>query len=304
MNGESPARPRNGVPDGKIATPVQLTDPLQREWLMTETLPAAPSIVHQLLGMIESDKTSGTDLAALIGRDPALTARLLQIANGSLFGSREPIMNIPQAVLRLGFIQVLDLIFAVTLVAVLDRDDIPSVRRRGLWAHATSVAAAAKTLALRRRLDGVTAMTAGLLHDVGQCVLGLRLGDAYWSVVDRAAAEQRPLALAEAEAFGCDHAMVGEWLLKFWRLPPPLIASVAMHHLPLRPSTHIGIPQLVGIADQLIHARDPASGEVAPETFAALQIVVPGSLTAENWEEISAVIAREERALESILLGS
>jgi HD-like signal output (HDOD) protein len=285
-------------------TPSNLSERLRRELMMTEMLPGAPPIIHQLLGMIESEKTSNTELAGLIGRDPALTARLLQIANGALFGGREPIMSIQQALTRLGIAQVLDMIFAATLAAVLDHADIPSARRRGLWGHATSVAAAAKTLALRRRLDGATAMTTGLLHDVGHCVLGMRLGDVYWSVVDRAAAEHQSITVAESEAFGCEHAMVGEWLLQVWGLPPLLIESVSSHHLPLRPSAHIGIPQLVGIADRLVHARDPESGEVAPEALDALQVVVPGWLTAHTWKDVHAAIAREERALESIFLGS
>ena len=105
-----------------------------------------------------------------------------------------------------------------------------------MWTHTSTVAAASKMIAERVRGDGGQAFTAGLLHDVGKLVLGLRLGDTYWSLLDDAR-HMGGAAAAEQEAFGCNHATVGGWLLQLWGMPPALVDPVALHTERLDPST-------------------------------------------------------------------
>jgi putative nucleotidyltransferase with HDIG domain len=107
------------------------------------------------------------------------------------------------------------------------------LHRRRLWVHAATVAAAARYLAGLAKQDTSLAFSAGLLHDIGKLVLGFRLQDRYWAVLEDATRHNQSVASIEREVFTCDHATVGAWLLQKWQLPTVLVVAVGMHHDPL-----------------------------------------------------------------------
>src|ERR1041385_719695 len=68
------------------------------------------------------------------------------------------------------------------------------------------------------------------MHDVGKLVLGLRLGDSYWSMLEAANRRGGALVRMEMDAIGCHHGMVGGWLLSLWGLPSTIVAPISHQH--------------------------------------------------------------------------
>jgi putative nucleotidyltransferase with HDIG domain len=270
--------------------------------MAVEQLPSVPEIAQQMLVTINREESNAREIAGLIARDQALAARLLRLANSAFFAIRSKVTNVPQAVTLLGFARVRDLVLGLSVWGALDATSAGARRyRRLMWTHSATVAAAAKALAEHTHNDGATAFTAGLLHDVGKLVLGLRLGDTYWELLDEARTRGENSAGVEREAFGCHHGTVGGWLLQLWRLPPTLVDPVALHHDPLIADFGTDTTMLVAIADRLVNATDPASGEVEAGAIAEIAAVAPGLLQAENWREIYGGLANEQRAIAGIL---
>jgi putative nucleotidyltransferase with HDIG domain len=270
-----------------------------RELMAVEKLPSAPEIARRTLAIVNRDNASLHDLATLIARDQALAARLLRLANGAFFAVRGKVTSIAQAVTLLGFERVRDLVLGLSVWGALDGTSAAARRfRTRLWVHSSMVAVAARMLAERTNHDDASAFTGGLLHDVGKLVLGLRLGDTYWELLEEAI-DENGAAEAERGALSCDHATVGAWLLQLWGMPENLVEAVALHTDAL--ATHDGLDTttIVAVADRLLHATD-GTGTTREDVLHELRRAVPGLVEGDAWRETWAALFKEQQALASV----
>jgi putative nucleotidyltransferase with HDIG domain len=269
-----------------------------RELMAVEKLPSAPEVAQQMIAAVNREDVDTRRLTALIARDQALTARLLRLANSAFFAVRSKATTVQQAVTLLGFTRVRDIVLGLSVWSALDAKSAAGRRwRTTLWTHSASVASASKLLAERAGLDGGAAFTAGLLHDVGKLVLGIRLGDSYWSMLDEARERGIGAAAVECEAFQCHHGLVGGWLLQVWQLPPLLVDAVAHHHDDLVSDYGVDLPLLVGIADRLVNA---AGGGAGDQAVAEARAVAPGLVAEGAWNEVVAELVRDEAAVAAL----
>ena len=272
-----------------------------RELMAVDRLPSAPEIAQRLLVAVNREDAHVSELIRLIVRDQSLVARLLRLANSAFFSVRTRVTSVEQASMLLGFARVRDLALGLSVWGKLEGKSTAARRwRKSLWSHTSLVAASAKRLAEQTGNDAGAAFAAGILHDVGKLVLGVRLGHSYWSMLDDAAAEGREAAAFETEAFGCHHATVAGWLLQLWALPPELIDSVALHHEPLSTEFGLDLPAIVAVANRLVDATDSASGRARDEVFAEIRAFAPGLLAADAWPDMYAGLAREQHAVAGI----
>lgn len=65
-------------------------------------LPTLPEVALRVHRLVEDEPTSIAQIAMLLSLDPALSARLLQVANSPLYRGSETTENIKMAVTRLG----------------------------------------------------------------------------------------------------------------------------------------------------------------------------------------------------------
>jgi putative nucleotidyltransferase with HDIG domain len=295
--GVSPPPARRRAWDAPARSPA--LEKFYRELMAVDKLPSAPEIARRTLATVNRDNASLNDLATLIARDQALAARLLRIANGAFYAVRGRVTSIPQAVTMLGFARVRDLVLSLSVWGALEGSSATARRfRRKLWMHSSMVAAAARMLAERTSQDEDVAFTAGLLHDVGKLVLGLRLGDSYWELLEDAA-EDGGAAEVERTALSCDHAVVGGWLLQLWGMPSDLVEAVAFHTEPVQVADGIDATALIALADRLLHATD-ATGTAREDVLDELRAVVPGVVEGDTWREIWAALFKEQQALATV----
>jgi putative nucleotidyltransferase with HDIG domain len=285
--------------DAPTRSPAQ--ERFYRELMSTQQLPSAPEIAQRMLVTVNKDDSSIQDLAKLIARDQSLTARLLRLANSSFFAIRGGVRSIPQAVTLLGFARVRDIVLGLSVWSTLKGNDPRGKEyRKQMWIHSAMVAAAAKMLADKTGTDGANAFAAGLMHDVGKLVLGLRLGKTYWALLDEAREKGIDAATIELESFGTHHGTVGGWMLQLWQLPPSLVDPVAYHHEPLASPYGMDIPATVAVANKLVDATDPQNGAVRDEVLEEVRSFAPGILDGQAWTDMYGTLAREQQAVAGI----
>ena len=255
---------------------------LRAEVIARKNLPTMPTVLARILQLVEGESANGRELIDVIEHDQALTAKMLRLANSAFFGQSRRVATIPRAVVLLGFSTVRNLALAIKVWDSLG-NGVSRARLEELWAHAVAVALAAKKLAARVRASHPEeAFTAGLLHDAGRLVLGMRLGEAYWIAVG-GATESQPVQTLESAAFGVDHAEVGGWMLEAWNLPATIIEAVREHH---GGAERPGLPGLVTIADRLVAWTDLASGALRPEAEELLRAASERGITPPVWEGV------------------
>lgn len=132
-------------------------------------LPSLPDVALKIKAECEKEDTSADKIADVISQDPAMTVRLLQTANSSLYRTMHSTDNIHMAITKLGLKLVKNLIMSLSMKQLYHAsNDIIAERFRELWLASTKTAAISRLLALDHdHLDTEQAMLAGLIHNIG-----------------------------------------------------------------------------------------------------------------------------------------
>ena len=137
-------------------------------------LPTLPVLVVQVQRAIGNEMSGLRDIGLIVERDPALTARLLRVANSAAFSRGDPVTSVGAAIGRLGMGHVRSLCLAGGVVRAFG-DASQRLDHKRYWEHSAAVGLVAERLSsLSKRyaqVDGSEAYTAGLLHDVGLLIV-------------------------------------------------------------------------------------------------------------------------------------
>ena len=256
-------------------------------------LPTLPTVVTQMISLIDNPKTAASEVARLISTDQALTAKMLKLANSPFYGFPREISTVQMAVVVLGFETVKSLGLSVS---VLERfaggsNNNSQFDRQKFWEHSIACGVAAKMLAtkLRYRVPG-EAFAAGILHDIGRLIFSQYFPEGFVEVLQITRQEDIYIGKAEERVLGVSHAQVGSWLAEKWNLPKQLEDAIAFHHAPgrLEQEHSAALPALVHLADFL--CRRERIGDGGGEKLPSLD---PAALRAFGmYEEPKAAIKR------------
>lgn len=227
-------------------------------------LPSLPSAVVKVQQLTQCNEVDFRLVARTVSEDPALTARLLRLANSPFFGLSGQIGSVRQACIVLGTSGVRNLALAASVSGCLQPLGEGGVNRSAFWLHAAKTASAAKALAKYCDADADLAFIAGLLHDLGILVFDACLeGDVakQWLSSD---APRRDSIVSEQQALGVDHCTVGECAAQYWRFPEAVCLAIAGHHgsAPAKDSLYA---RMVRIADFVCSQDANCTTDFLPE---------------------------------------
>ena len=252
---------------------------LFRELASLRDLPPSPRTLDDAWKVLGQETTSLTALADVLQRDPALTAKLLRLANSSYYGLPRPVSEVRTACIVLDFELIRSLAVGVSVLDGLSRSVDRALHLSVFWRHCVGTGTAAQALARRASLDVSTAFCAGVLHDLGKLVLAT-LSPARWTRAEQSGAG------GEVSEFGASHAEVGAWLGARWHFPTELVDAIRGHH---DPAASVGNwAALVRLADGIAHrggCPSPGAGTPAaadPALLARVPIDVEGFALVES----------------------
>ncbi|HET6162378.1 MAG TPA: HDOD domain-containing protein [Planctomycetota bacterium] len=195
----------------------------------TGALPSPPGVGMEILRIIQNENCSVDELAKVIQSDPALTGRLLQIANSALFGSGRPCATIKEATMRLGLRSVRSVALGFSLVSAHRAGACEGFDYGVYWSQSLARAVAAHALSSRFRI-GMPAevFVAALLSDLGSLALATVHPRDYTDVLRARETETAAgRAVLEQKRFGIDHREVTAAMLREWRLPESFAVAAA-----------------------------------------------------------------------------
>lgn len=260
-----------------------------------------PDVAMRIARMVNDPNSSAADIGREVSKDPALTVRLLRIANSPALGQKGKIATISRAITLLGVRQVRDLTVGLMAVRTFDGIGNELVTMASFWRHSVLCAVAASQIAERRKGSrDDSPFIAGLLHDIGQLVLYSRAPElarrALLMSVDDP--DDTGLHVCERDVMGFDHAAVGVALARNWQLPLALQECIEFHHEPERAPTHPLEAATVHVANSIAVLAEIGSEDLtdAPRiSDAALRAI---QLDAASLTEI---IAKTREAAEDVL---
>src|SRR3954469_19576853 len=133
-----------------------------------KTLPSAPKVLPGLKRLLSDGNSAMHEIVALIRLDPGIAVRVLQAANSAYFSKGVRCFTVDEAVNRVGYDQVYELVSLAVASQVLVRPlDVYGVDADELWKMSVACALAAEELAVRSGQDRNAGYTVGLLHAIG-----------------------------------------------------------------------------------------------------------------------------------------
>lgn len=190
-------------------------------------LPSIPAIAVEVMRLTQDPQCTLDQLAHTIGGDPALSIKLLQLANSSLFNLGQEVTTLQRATIVLGMKTVKLMSLSFSLVDALPRTSEGSFDAPAYWRRSISCAVAGRALAkVRRAAHGDEAFLCGLLAYIGQMICARALPEDYARVL-RECDGRWPGLEDEQRVLGFHHADVSAALLESWGLPALLRVPIA-----------------------------------------------------------------------------
>lgn len=132
-------------------------------------LPVLPEVATRLNELLHDPNVSAREVTAVISGDVAIAAHLLKVANSATFADKPKVEQVPQAISRLGYIQVHNLVTQFAVSNMLKTSN-PTINQylQDFWTRSREVAALSHALTkVKRQLNADQAMFAGIIHDIG-----------------------------------------------------------------------------------------------------------------------------------------
>nr|HDN00253.1 HDOD domain-containing protein [Deltaproteobacteria bacterium] len=201
-------------------------------------LPTLPEVIYKLGEEIRDPKSDARRVAALIEDDPSMMARILKVVNSAFYSGIEPITSVQQAVSRMGFDAVKNIALSTSVFTTFSKSVEVGFDRKEFWRHCVCTGIAADIVYNRvkqkisKRYTPDLLHLVGLLHDIGKIIFEQFFHDEFRISLYESVKRKIPLFHIELECIGSDHAQVGAWLGKKWKLSEEVIEVIRWHHEP------------------------------------------------------------------------
>jgi HD-like signal output (HDOD) protein len=187
----------------------------------TIELPGFPDVVARIQRALSDEKTSARDVVKLVASEPALAARLVQLANSAAFNkSGREVSDLKAAINSLGFNLVRGQATTFAMRQMEQQEWLKPIRPvlSDIWKASNGVAAL--SFAVARRVAGVQpdeSMATGLFHLIGKLYLFARARQE----------SLNPAEIADWEtALNEWHATIGRTILDHWKIPTRVAEAV------------------------------------------------------------------------------
>ncbi|HEY8993967.1 MAG TPA: HDOD domain-containing protein, partial [Lacunisphaera sp.] len=192
-------------------------------------LPPALGIFGRLRTLLDDADCDLDEIVELLRVDPALTFQIIKLSNSALYGLKSRTQTLDEAVARVGFGEIHQLVGLIVSRQVFQGDlkyyGIPAGR---LWENSVAVGALATAFATRSGANAGSAYSAGLLRNLGKIILNNHTG-----AVQYPGEELQPDVFAWEQA---QHATTSPEatavLMDHWRFPFDISGAVCTHTHP------------------------------------------------------------------------
>lgn len=201
-------------------------------------LPPMPSIAQEIIVTSNDETSDMDDIARIIKKDPALTAKVIGMANSAFFGFGRNVSTLEQAIINvLGLDLVKGFALSLAMSSVFDPSKCTNFDIKRYWASAFLTAELASGFAnhvdSKQALDPNQLYLCGLLHNIGILVLADRfpniMSELFLSAKEN---KEKRLIDFETDTIDFNHHDAGAWLAHKWKLPYEII-DIIEHHFDL-----------------------------------------------------------------------
>lgn len=219
-------------------------------------LASHPDILRHILQASSDPLASAAYIAEVVGKDVALSAKLLKVVNTPFYGFPQKVDTISRAIVLLGQDKVTGLALGISVINMFQGTQDGMLDMAGFWKHSVACGVMGTFLAAHcNEQDKEHFFVTGLLHDVGRLIMLKNRVQAVQSVLSESRGMKVALHDLENARWGFDHARLAELVLEKWQLPENLLLAVRYHHAP-GACGYARDAVMIHVADFLTHSMD------------------------------------------------
>jgi HD-like signal output (HDOD) protein len=210
-------------------------------------LPPMPAVANKVLELLGDPNVNYNKLGEAISSDPAVSARLLKVANSAFYSMKRQIKTIDHAIAIVGEKTLRSLVLAASLEGM---SKSYGLLEKLLWEDAMGCAIGSRIIARKFSFaDPEEAFLAGLFRHLGKVVMNYSEPDKYRALVEAAYAEEMSTSEIEERFFPYAHEVVGAAVLHKWNFNRSLVMT-ALHHkdLDISPDEEEDAEQMLRLA--------------------------------------------------------
>ncbi len=173
------------------------------------------------------------EVALLVGRDPRMAARFLQVANSPLNLRVCKIETVSHAVSILGIRQVHDIVLSVSVAKAFEGMKTDVMDMKKFWQRGFYWAVMIQQLALEgERKDCDRLFVIGLLHNIVDLFMYRAIPKESQQTILKSKKSGGPLYQIEKEILGFVSATLGRYVMRRWDLPKSFQETTSFHPEP------------------------------------------------------------------------
>lgn len=232
-------------------------------------IPILPHVAAEVMKLINDPKIGIPEMEKVVKQDQAIAARVVKMANSTMFRGIQEISSLSQAMSRIGLKNVKDIVVSLGIQSqtfkIAGFEDTLGL----VWNHSVACATVAQRIAQDLSADKELAFLSGLMHDIGKPVLVQILSKLENAEKLPAMAEARKSGkkfddkafrlpgLRETilpQAFDEFHTVVGGAVAARWNLPETVVQVVKSHHDPMKTEEkYRKLSYVVNLANEICH---------------------------------------------------
>lgn len=206
-----------------------------RAVLKSDDLPTLPTVASEIITLTSREDTTLADIAELVSKDTALSAKILKVSNSAFYSFAQQISSINQAVSILGINAVRSLVLSFSFLSITGGKKQVHFNFEQFWKNSLAGAVASKLIMERvKGADTEEIFICGLLQNLGELILARTFPEEYESVLATVARDKTDTLVVEKKIFGTSHPTIGYEVAKNWGFPEVLLLPILHHHEPLK----------------------------------------------------------------------
>lgn len=194
-------------------------------------LPTVPAVTQKLIASFSDEDVAFKQIAEQISADPALSAKLLRLANSAYFHLSRTIGTVEDALHMLGFVMVRNLVLGNGMAAAFRNTKGMDLQQ--FWRYNLYAASSARWLAGKAGVNADLVFTVGLMHGIGQLQMHVAAPQAVLPIDNIRSVLDGERAALEKETLGFHNGDVAAELAKLWNFPEPIVSAMRQVNNPL-----------------------------------------------------------------------
>ncbi|SIS49906.1 HD-like signal output (HDOD) domain, no enzymatic activity [Thalassolituus maritimus] len=206
-----------------------LTDQQISDIMQGIRVPPQPQVLVDLQMEQMCPDPDPRSIAKLISQDVGLTGAILKVVNSAAYNLSSPSTSVEHAVNLIGIDSVINVINGLAIRSELSDANIVQLNR--FWDTATDIANISVDIARTINFEPTDwAYMLGLFHNCGIPLMMMRF-DNYFEVMEESYAHpDKRVVDTENAILNTNHAVIGYYTAKSWRVPKPICDVIAEHH--------------------------------------------------------------------------